>query len=90
MGLPVVATDVRGCREVVDDGVTGVLVPVGDAAALAAALRALEETGRATRSRRRRPHAGPASTSTSAGWSTPCSTRTGRVARQKGLALPGL
>ena len=26
-GVPVVATDVRGCRQVVDDGVTGLLVP---------------------------------------------------------------
>jgi glycosyltransferase involved in cell wall biosynthesis len=41
MGLPVVATDVRGCRQVVDDGVTGRLVPVRDAPALAAAVRAL-------------------------------------------------
>lgn len=41
MGLPVVATDVRGCRQVVDDGLTGVLVPVRDAPALAAAVRAL-------------------------------------------------
>jgi glycosyltransferase involved in cell wall biosynthesis len=41
MGLPVVATDVRGCRQVVDDGVTGLLVPVRDAPALAAAVRAL-------------------------------------------------
>ncbi len=38
MGLPVVATDIRGCRQVVDDGVTGRLVPVGDAQALAAAV----------------------------------------------------
>ena len=30
-GLPIVATDVRGCRQVVDDGTTGLLVPVGDA-----------------------------------------------------------
>jgi glycosyltransferase involved in cell wall biosynthesis len=41
MGRPVVATDVRGCRQVVDDGTTGLLVPVRDAAALAAAIREL-------------------------------------------------
>jgi len=40
-GLPVVATDIRGCRQVVDDGVTGRLVPPRDAAALAAAVEAL-------------------------------------------------
>jgi len=40
-GLPVVATDVNGTREVVEDGVTGLLVPSGDAGALAAALRRL-------------------------------------------------
>jgi glycosyltransferase involved in cell wall biosynthesis len=38
MNLPVVATDVRGCREVVDPGVTGILVPARDPSALAAAL----------------------------------------------------
>ena len=38
MGLPVVATDIRGCRQVVDDGVNGRLVPVGDAVALADAI----------------------------------------------------
>jgi glycosyltransferase involved in cell wall biosynthesis len=41
MGLPVIATDIRGCREVVDDGVTGTLVPVGDALALARAIERL-------------------------------------------------
>jgi glycosyltransferase involved in cell wall biosynthesis len=41
MGLPVVTTDVRGCRQVVDDGVTGLLVPVRDAPALAAAVGTL-------------------------------------------------
>jgi glycosyltransferase involved in cell wall biosynthesis len=41
MGLPCVATDVRGCRQTVDDGVTGLLVPVRDPAALAAALERL-------------------------------------------------
>lgn len=41
MGLPVVATDIRGCRQVVDDGVTGRLVPVRDPAALASAVAPL-------------------------------------------------
>lgn len=40
-GLPVIATDIRGCRQVVDGGVTGALVPVRDANALAAAIEAL-------------------------------------------------
>ena len=44
-GLPVVATDIRGCRQVVDDGVTGLLVPVGDVKALAAALSSLVADG---------------------------------------------
>lgn len=38
---PIVATDVPGCREIVQPGVNGVLVPPGDAAALADALAAL-------------------------------------------------
>ncbi|MFQ5957743.1 MAG: glycosyltransferase family 4 protein [Alphaproteobacteria bacterium] len=37
-GLPVVATDIRGTREEVVDGETGLLVPVDDAPALTAAL----------------------------------------------------
>jgi glycosyltransferase involved in cell wall biosynthesis len=41
MGLPVIATNIRGCRQVVDDGVTGMLVPVKDASALEGALRTL-------------------------------------------------
>jgi glycosyltransferase involved in cell wall biosynthesis len=40
-GKPVVATDIRGCREEVIDGITGFLVPVRDAPALAKALEAL-------------------------------------------------
>ncbi|MGH2787269.1 MAG: glycosyltransferase family 4 protein [Actinomycetota bacterium] len=41
MGLPIVATNIRGCREVVSDGANGLLVPVGDAPALAKAIRKL-------------------------------------------------
>ena len=40
-GLPIVTTNAPGCREVVVDGLNGLLVPVHDAAALAAALRKL-------------------------------------------------
>lgn len=46
-GLPVVATDIRGSREEVIDGETGVLVPVGDGDALAQALGELvKDVGR--------------------------------------------
>jgi len=41
MGLPTVATDIRGNRQVIVDGETGVLVPVRDAAALTAAVTSL-------------------------------------------------
>ena len=48
--LPLVATDTSGCREVVLDGVNGLLVPVGDAGALAAAIeRLLDEPETARR-----------------------------------------
>lgn len=40
-GRAIVATDVPGCREAVRHGVNGLLVPAGDAAALAQALRRL-------------------------------------------------
>jgi ribosomal protein S18 acetylase RimI-like enzyme len=41
--LPVVATDIRGCRDVVEHGVNGFLVPVRDPEALAAAIKKLGE-----------------------------------------------
>jgi glycosyltransferase involved in cell wall biosynthesis len=37
-GLPVIVTDVEGCRDVVIDGITGLLIPVRDAKALANAI----------------------------------------------------
>ena len=40
-GRPMVAADVSGCREIVKDGVTGLLVPPGDAEGLADALERL-------------------------------------------------
>ncbi|MGH9056297.1 MAG: glycosyltransferase family 4 protein [Acidimicrobiales bacterium] len=50
-GLPVVATDVGGLGEIVDDGRTGLLVPAGDAhrlaGAVSAALDRRAELGRA-------------------------------------------
>ncbi|MEW9570445.1 glycosyltransferase family 4 protein [Rhodanobacter sp. Si-c] len=42
-GLPLITTDVPGCREVVTDGVDGLLVPKGDSGALAHAIRRLLE-----------------------------------------------
>ncbi len=41
MHLPIVATDIRGCREVVIPGENGLLIPRGDATALADALQLL-------------------------------------------------
>jgi glycosyltransferase involved in cell wall biosynthesis len=56
MGLPIVTTDVRGCRQVVDHGVTGSLVPLRDPERLAMAVAdlandrsRLEAMGRAGR-----------------------------------------
>jgi glycosyltransferase involved in cell wall biosynthesis len=41
MELPVIATDIRGCREVVEKNETGILVPVGDSRALVQAIERL-------------------------------------------------
>ena len=45
VGTPVIATSAGGVAEVVQDGVNGLLVPVGDAAALAAAVDRYFEDG---------------------------------------------
>jgi glycosyltransferase involved in cell wall biosynthesis len=56
MGLPIVATDIRGCRQVVEDDVNGSLVPVRDQDRLTDALAALIEDAelRDTQARRSR------------------------------------
>lgn len=41
MTVPVIATDIRGCRQVVDDGITGALVPPRDSVALGNAIERL-------------------------------------------------
>jgi glycosyltransferase involved in cell wall biosynthesis len=38
LGLPIIATDIRGCRQVVDDGITGRLVAPRSSGALATAI----------------------------------------------------
>ena len=69
-GAPVVATAVGGLPDYVDDGVTGLLVPPGDAATLAAALiRCLGEPGLADELRR-----GVALASTDRAWSAAART----------------
>ncbi len=44
-GLPIVATDIRGCRQVVDPGTTGSLIPPHDAEALSVAIAAIAADG---------------------------------------------
>jgi len=87
---PVIATDVRGCRQVVDDGRNGLLVPVRDPLALRAAIAALGTD------RERRTRMGEQS------WVVAKERfderrvveivleAYARVARRKGITLPGL
>ena len=42
-GLPLITTDVPGCREVVSDGVDGLLCPVRESAPLARAIARLQD-----------------------------------------------
>ncbi len=44
-GLPVIATDIRGCRQVVTDGVNGFLFPVKDVDALTNAIARIGDDG---------------------------------------------
>ena len=38
MGMPIITTDSTGCREVVEDGINGFLVPIKDSAELASTM----------------------------------------------------
>ncbi len=40
-GIPIVATDVPGCREIVNHGINGLLIPLNNPNALAEAIREL-------------------------------------------------
>lgn len=46
MGKPLILTNIRGCREVVTDGVEGLLIPPRDAERLSAAIARMVGTGR--------------------------------------------
>ena len=52
-GLPVVCTDVGGCREVVEDGRNGYIVGPGDASAMAEKILILLQNGFSSRERKR-------------------------------------
>jgi glycosyltransferase involved in cell wall biosynthesis len=56
-GVPVIATRSEGAREIIDEGQTGQLVPIGDAAALANAMEQMlsdrEERARLSENARR-------------------------------------
>ena len=82
-GTPVVASDIAGYRDVVTDGVDGVLVPRGDATRLAETLRDLAlrpGAGRAAGRRRRR--AAPSATR-GRGWPSRSSRPTTTRARSR-------
>ena len=49
MARPLIAADVPGCRDVVDDGVNGYLCTVRDAASLASAMQRFAELSWAER-----------------------------------------
>ena len=74
-GTPVIASDIAGYRDVVRDGVDGLLVPAGDAQALAEPLRDLyDEPERRSRMAQRR--ARTSSASPGRAWPRRCSAPT--------------
>ncbi len=84
-GLPVVATDVGGNRELVEHGRGGLLVPPGDPVALAGALQYIlrdahcrASLGVAARSRARRDYGADASAERYGTWYRRLHARSGR------------
>ena len=72
MGLPIVVTDIRGCRQVVDHKTTGLLVPVRSPEPLAAAITELIDDAEGRQAMGTAGCAArPGPTSTSNGSSTP-------------------
>ena len=58
-GRPVIASDISGCREIFEDGISGIAFRPGDAGSLTAALRSflsLSAADRASMGRRARAH----------------------------------
>ena len=78
-GLPVVASDVGGVAELVADGETGLLVPAGDAAALAPPLAGCWTTPTCAGGWARRGGRGRASASISPSCARPISSSTPRA-----------
>ena len=79
-GLPTIATEYPGVRAVVDEGETGLLVPTGDAGAVAGAIRRLVEAGPSGRAPMgaaggRRPSASGAGPGCSTAWTPPTPRR---------------
>ncbi len=89
MGLPVVATDIRGCRDVVVPAENGMLVPVGAGEELAAAIERLGTDGDL---RRRMGEAGRQRALTHFDESSVVDIVLAtyrRLAQEKGLSMPG-
>ena len=88
-GLPLVLTDIRGCREVVRDGVEGLLVPVRDPEALADALTRVLGIPRSDRGWGPRPDGERRPSSTSDAWLRRWSVRPSVCCDGVGSAAPG-
>ncbi|MGH2791297.1 MAG: glycosyltransferase family 4 protein [Actinomycetota bacterium] len=88
MGKPLVLTDIRGCREVVSNGIEGLLVPVRDPGALRSAIASLLDDAEA------RARMGSAARRRALEWfdeqrvTDHVALRTRELLARKGVALP--